>query len=36
MSPVIASRILILLFFVNELIVVLRSKPEERQSLMCP
>jgi protein-S-isoprenylcysteine O-methyltransferase Ste14 len=36
MSPVIASRILILLFFVNELIVVLRSKPEERQSLNVP
>jgi protein-S-isoprenylcysteine O-methyltransferase Ste14 len=36
MSPVIASRILILLFFVNELIVVLRSKSEERQSLNVP
>jgi protein-S-isoprenylcysteine O-methyltransferase Ste14 len=36
MSPVIASRLLILLFFVNELIVVVRSKPEERQSLNVP
>jgi protein-S-isoprenylcysteine O-methyltransferase Ste14 len=36
MSPVIASRVLILLFFINELIVVLRSKPEERQSLNVP